>query len=64
MPRLLTKAGNRRLRTKLVELAWRALLYQPNYYLVKKWKAVLLNPKAHARARKTGHHRLCPATAH
>ena len=28
------------------------LRYQPNYYLVKKWKAVLLNPKAHARARK------------
>jgi transposase len=48
----ITKAGNRRLRTDLVELAWRLLLYQPNYYLVKKWKAVLLNPKAHARARK------------
>jgi len=48
----ITKAGNRRLRTDLVELAWRTLLYQPNYYLVKKWKAVLLNPKAHARARK------------
>jgi len=48
----LTKAGNRRLRTDLVELAWRTLLYQPNYYLVQKWKAVLLNPKAHARARK------------
>ena len=51
-PRLLTKAGNRRLRTDLVELAWRLLLYQPKYYLVKKWKPVLLNPKAHARARK------------
>ena len=48
----ITKAGNRRLRTDLVELAWRLLLYQPNYYLVKKWKSVLLNPKAHARARK------------
>ena len=48
----ITKAGNRRLRTDLVELAWRTLLYQPRYYLVKKWKAVLLNPKAHARARK------------
>jgi transposase len=48
----ITKAGNRRLRTDLVELAWRTLLYQPDYYLVKKWKAVLLNPKAHARARK------------
>jgi transposase len=48
----ITKAGNRRLRTDLVELAWRTLLYQPNYYLVQKWKSVLLNPKAHARARK------------
>ena len=48
----ITKAGNRRLRTDLVELAWRTLLYQPNYYLVQKWKKVLLNPKAHARARK------------
>jgi transposase len=48
----ITKAGNRRLRTDLVELAWRLLLYQPKYYLVKKWKPVLLNPKAHARARK------------
>ena len=48
----ITKAGNRRLRTDLVELAWRLLLYQPKYYLVKKWKLILLNPKAHARARK------------
>jgi len=48
----ITKAGNRRLRTDLVELAWRLLLYQSNYYLVKKWKSVLLNPKAHTRARK------------
>ena len=48
----ITKAGNRRLRTDLVELAWRLLLYQPKYYLVKKWKPVLLNTKAHARARK------------
>jgi transposase len=48
----ITKASNRRLHTDLVELAWRTLLYQPGYYLVKKWKPVLLNPKAHARARK------------
>ena len=48
----ITKAGNRRLRTDLVELAWRLLLFQPKYYLVKKWKPVLLNPQAHARARK------------
>jgi transposase len=48
----ITKAGNRRLRTELVELAWRLLLYQPRYYLVQKWKHLLLNPKAHSRARK------------
>ena len=48
----ITKAGNRRLRTELVELAWRLLLYQPGYYLVQKWKHILLNPKAHVRARK------------
>ena len=48
----ITKAGNRRLRTDLVELSWRLLLYQPDYYLVKKWAPMLLNPQAHARARK------------
>lgn len=48
----ITKAGNRRVRTSLVELAWRLLLYQPNYYLVKKWRPILLNPKAHKRSRK------------
>jgi len=48
----ITKAGNRRLRTELVELSWRLLLYQPAYYLVKKWAPILLNPKAHRRARK------------
>jgi transposase len=47
-----TKAGNKRLCTELVELSWRLLLYQPDYYLVKKWQAILLNPKAHRRARK------------
>ncbi len=48
----ITKAGNRRLRTALVELAWRLLLYQPQYYLVQKWKHILLNPNTHVRARK------------
>ena len=48
----ITKAGNRRLRTELVELSWRFLLYQPDYYLVKKWGFVLNNPKAHSRARR------------
>ncbi len=48
----ITKAGNRWLRTDLVELSWRRLLYQPDYYLMQKWRPILLNPKAHARARK------------
>ena len=48
----ITKAGNKRLRTELVELAWRLLLYQPDYWLVKKWQKTLLNPQAHRRARK------------
>ena len=48
----ITKAGNRRLSTGLIECAWRLVLQQPNYWLVKKWRGVLLNPKAHVRRRK------------
>jgi transposase len=48
----LTKAGNRRLSTCLIECAWRLVLSQPGYWLVQKWKGVLLNPKVHARRRK------------
>jgi transposase len=48
----ITKAGNRRLSTALVECAWRLVHYQPTYWLVKKWAPVLLNPKAHSRRRK------------
>jgi transposase len=47
-----TKAGNRRLSSCLVECAWRLLLKQPNYWLVNKWRAVLLQPKVHSRRRK------------
>jgi transposase len=47
-----TKAGNRRLSSCLVECAWRLLLKQSGYWLVKKWRAVLLNPKVHSRRRK------------
>jgi transposase len=46
----ITKAGHPRLRSTLVEAAWRLLLYQSEYWLVKKWKHVLCNPKAHARS--------------
>jgi transposase len=48
----ITKAGNKRLRTALIELAWRMIAYQPDYWLVKKWKSILLNPKAHGRRKK------------
>jgi transposase len=48
----ITKVGNPRLRTTLIELAWRMVFYQPGYWLVKKWQKVLLNPKAHSRRRK------------
>jgi transposase len=48
----ITKAGNPRLRRALIEAAWRLVLSQPNYWLVKKWKHVLLHPQAHARRRK------------
>jgi transposase len=48
----ITKAGNRRLSSCLIECAWRMVVYQPDYWLVKKWREVLLNPKAHARRRK------------
>jgi transposase len=47
-----TKAGNPRVSCCLVECAWRLLLKQPGYWLVKKWRGVLLNPKVHARRRK------------
>ena len=48
----ITKAGNRRLSCCLIECAWRMVLQQPDYWLTKKWSAVLLNPKVHARRRK------------
>jgi transposase len=49
----ITKVGNRRLRTALIEMAWRLVLHQPNYWLTKKW-APILDPKAkaHRRSRK------------
>lgn len=48
----LTKAGNRRLRGPVIELAWRLLIYQPQCRLIQRWKWVLLNPRASRRARK------------
>jgi transposase len=48
----ITKAGNHRLRTSLIECSWRLVLSQPGYWRVQKWKAVLLNPKVARRRRK------------
>jgi len=48
----LTKAGNGRLRSTLVEAAWRMLFYQPKSKLVQKHAKVLFNPKAGRAARK------------
>ena len=49
----ITKAGNRRLRAALIEMAWRLAVHQPHYWLTKKW-APILDPraKAHRRLRK------------
>lgn len=48
----ITKAGNRRLSACLIECAWRLVLQQPNYWLVKKWRSVLLGVRVHSRRRK------------
>jgi transposase len=50
--RPITKHGNVRLRTALIELAWRLVLWQPDCKLVKKWWPVLGNAKASKAARK------------
>jgi transposase len=48
----ITKHGNVRLRTALIELAWRLVLWQRDCKLVKKWWPVLGNVKASKAARK------------
>jgi transposase len=48
----ITKHGNARLRTALIELAWRLVIWQPESKLVKKWQPVLGQPKANPGARK------------
>ena len=42
----ITKHGNRRIRTALIELAWRSVRFQPEYPPLKKWRPVLLNSRA------------------
>jgi transposase len=48
----ITKHGNVRLRTALVELAWRLVVWQRESVLVKKWERVVCNPKASKAAKK------------
>lgn len=48
----ITKHGNVRLRTALVELAWRLTVWQRDCVLVKKWGPVFGNPKATKAAKK------------
>jgi transposase len=48
----ITKHGNVRLRTALIELAWRLVLWQRDCKLVKKWWPVLGDPKATRAKRK------------
>ena len=48
----ITKHGNVRLRTALIELAWRLVLWQRDCRLVKKWWPIFGNPKATKAAKK------------
>lgn len=50
----ITKVGNPRLRALAVELAWRLLIFQRDYWGVKKWQSALYPPGkiASASARK------------
>jgi transposase len=48
----ITKHGNVRLRTALVEMAWRLVVWQRDCKLVRKWWPVVGNPKATRAARK------------
>ena len=48
----ITKHGNQRIRTALIELAWRCVRFQLEYPTLKKWQSVLSNPKATGAAKK------------
>jgi transposase len=48
----ITKHGNRRLRTALVELAWRWVRFQPDYKPIKRSWAVLSSCRSSAAAKK------------
>lgn len=48
----ITKHGNRRIRTALIELAWRSVRFQPDYGPIKKWRPILLNRQATSAQKK------------
>jgi transposase len=48
----ISKHGNPRVRTVLVEASWRLVQYQPSYRPVAKWLPVLTNPKTTRAKRK------------
>jgi transposase len=48
----ITKQGNGLLRQLMIEAAWRLLRYQPSYCRVKKWSALLSDPRAGSARRK------------
>jgi transposase len=48
----ITKHGNRRIRTALIELAWRCVRFQPDYPPLKKWRPILTSSKASGAAKK------------
>jgi transposase len=48
----INKHGNPRVRTVLVETAWRLIQFQPEYKPVVKWRKVLADPKATRSKRK------------
>lgn len=48
----ITKAGNPRCRHALIEMAWRVLAFQPDYWVVKKFKGRIDKTKPRSVARK------------
>jgi transposase len=48
----INKHGNPRLRKAFIELAWRVIMFQPNYWAFQRWKNLLRNPQSKAGARK------------
>jgi transposase len=48
----ITKHGNRRIRTALIELAWRCVRFQGSYRPLQRWRPILLSSQASAAARK------------